>query len=215
MHFLSINTTYALNTGFTIDELPENIKNDFMYGQKFYRIEVEPEKHPIDCFDVSDTECIAIGAHSPTDSNKKTVCIYTKEGKFKYGIGFECSGFFGIEWDDENLVIYFLRSNVAVSMNIDALPLEAVKIIDTYNYAYWENTVKATTRTVDGTKYELRNTFDPLGIASSYSRLVVVEDGTDSVIYDVTSSYSVYYIVTIILIIVIVLSFFIRTKNKP
>ena len=74
----------------------------------------EPQKNPIECFSVNENGEIAIGC---SDSEQKTVCIYADNGKFQYGYSFECSGSFGIEFENNNLNIYFVRSDVAIAVN--------------------------------------------------------------------------------------------------
>ena len=111
--FTNVMKVNAVNTGFKTNQFTSDEKNIFISNINLLTIDEEPVKKTITCFDVNSDQLIAIGQNT---SDRKTICIYSNEGVFQYGYTFNCSGDFGVEWDEENLNIYFVRSSVIVSV---------------------------------------------------------------------------------------------------
>ena len=202
--FTSAMKVNAMHTGFKTNELSSEEKNMFISNVNVLSIDEEPEKNPITCFDVNSNHLIAIGQNS---SDRKTICVYSNKGAFQYGYTFNCSGDFGVEWDEENLNIYFVRSSVIVSVTPKGEVLDAFEVQNTIeNNSYVNHFVHATKREIDNYKYYIRNNMGLLNLfASSYSQ-IIVKDSTDteSIIYDIGSMQLTKTIVTISLICVFV-----------
>ena len=179
---------FAMNTGFSTEELSEDQRNIFLKNIHLSMLADEPSKKAIECFDVNENGAIAIGCSA---SDNKTVCIYTSDGNFQYGYSFECSGSFGIEMDKNNLIIYFVRSDIAIAIDPTGEVESILKIQSTSeNNSYWNDSVFSTIRKVGDTEYRLKNDMGILNIvASSYSQLIVVNSaGEETILYDVNSS---------------------------
>ena len=177
----------AMNTGFSTEPLSEDDIDTFLKNVNISVIEEEPKKRAIDCFAVNDDGIIAIGC---SDSENKTVCIYTSEGEFQYGYRFECSGNFGVGFDKSILNIYFVRSDVAVAVNPDGGVKSIHKIKNTpENNVYWNNYVFLTRQKIRDVEYVLKNDIGVFNLfASSYSQLIITdESGKENIIYDVSS----------------------------
>lgn len=141
----------------------------------------------ITCFDVNSNRLIAIGQNT---SDRKTICIYSNEGVFQYGYTFNCSGDFGVEWDEENLNIYFVRSSVIVSVTPNGELLDVFEVQNTIeNNSYVNHFIHATKRTIGNAEYYIRNNMGVLNLfASSYSQISVKDiTGSERIIYDVGS----------------------------
>lgn len=178
----------AKNTGFSTITLPKEDIDLFLDSINISVLKKEPQKKAIKCFDVNESGQIAIGCG---DSNYKTVCIYTSSGVFQYGYSFKCSGTFGIEMDDNHLTIYFVRSDVALSISPKGEIESIAKIQNTLeNNSYWNNVVFSTRRKAKNSEYIIKNNIGFLGLFSSaYSELVVTNiKGETNTIYDVSSS---------------------------
>lgn len=194
----------AMHTGFEITELTNEDKNTFISNINLVLIDEEPTKKSITCFDVNSNGFIAIGQNTV---DRKTICVYSNEGVFQYGYTFNCSGDFGVEWDEENLNIYFVRSGVIVSVTSKGETLDVFEVQNTIkNNSYINHFIHATNRTVGNDEYFIRNDMGLLNIfASSYSVIIVKDStGTESIIYDVGSMQLTKMIVTISLICVFV-----------
>ena len=129
----------AMNTGFSTESLLEDDINTFLKNVNITMLTNEPPKKAIDCFSVNENGVIAIGC---SDSENKTVCFYTRDGDFQYGYSFKCYGNFGIELNKNILNIYFVRSDIVVTINHMGKVESIRKIQNTSeNNDYWNNCV--------------------------------------------------------------------------
>ena len=195
----------AMHTGFEITELPDDLKNMFIANIDVLSISEEPVKTNIKCFDVNDDQLIAIGQGT---SDRKTICVYSNKGVFQYGYTFSCDGDFGVEWDENNLNIYFVRSSIIVSVSPKGEVLDAFEVENTiYNNSYVNHFFHTTKRAIGKEEYFIRNNMGLLNFfATSYSQIIVKDsNGFENVIYDVSSMYLTKMIVTISFICIFVL----------
>ena len=194
----------AMNTGFSTENMAPNDQQIFLSNINLYLITEEPKKSTITCFDVNDNGLIVVGSEGST---KKSVSVYTSDGTFNYGYAFNCSGSFGVEWDDNNIIIYFVRSDVAALFDAAGTNLELKKIQDTTdNNSYWNHSVYSTQRTINEEQYSMRNNMGLLNIfASSYSQLIKTNsDGNTVIIYDASSEYTTRFVTIFIAVILFV-----------
>lgn len=195
----------AMNTGFSTEELSEETKNMFISNISISPLKAEPAKKDILCFDVNEQGMIAIGQK---DSQRKEVCVYTSQGEFLYGYTFNCTQSFCVEWDEQYVNIYFVRSDVIISLDSDGNILDVKKTLDTIdNNSYINSLLFSTTRTVGNTTYLIRNDMGIFNwIAPSFSQIVTIDaTGTESIIYDVNSMQFTKMIITTSFIFVFVL----------
>lgn len=195
----------AMNTGFSTEELSEETKNMFISNISISPLKAEPAKKDILCFDVNEQGMIAIGQK---DSQRKEVCVYTSQGEFLYGYTFNCTQSFCVEWDEQYVNIYFVRSDVIISLDSDGNILDVKKTLDTIdNNSYINSLLFSTTRTVGNTTYLIRNDMGIFNwIAPSFSQIVTIDEtGTESIIYDVNSMQFTKMIITTSFIFVFVL----------
>ena len=195
----------AMNTGFEISDLPENEINDFISNVNLWVINDEPDKQSISCFDVNKSGLVAIGQGA---FERKTVCVYSSTGDFQYGYTFNSSGSFGLEWDAENLNIYFYRSSVIISVTPTGEIVDVFEVEDSKeNNSYVNKFIHATERTVGSTEYCIRNNMGIIlnFIAPSYSQIVIKDaDGAENIIYDVNSMQLAKMITVIVIVCIFV-----------
>ena len=180
----------AINTGLQTDEISSEEKESFIASIDISVISEEPPRKDITCFDVNSNHLIAI-AQNTFNSSKQTVCIYSNEGVFQYGYTFDYSATYKLEWDEENLNIYFLRSSRLVSVTPSGDVLDVLKVRDgVENSIYSTKALYSLKRIVDGTEYSIKNDMGILRICSlgSLSKIIVKDsNGNESIIYDVNS----------------------------
>ena len=212
--FLSVMTgavqqVYAMNTAFSTERLSEEEEEKFLANVNISVLMDEPQKRKIECFDVKENGLVVIGT---SEENRKFVGVYSEEGSFQYGYEFKCDGTFGVEWNENNINIYFVRGDVAVTLN----PMDEIESIfriqnTEENNDYWHHHVFVTKRTVGDTTYMLKNDAGVFNLfASSYSKLVATRgDGEETIVYDVGTSrlpeMLVKFIGVIIFILIVVL----------
>lgn len=212
---------FAMNTGFSTSEMNVKEQSVFLSNINLSPIYDEPPKSAITCFDVSKNGLIAIGF---TSSENKYISVYDTTGKFQYGYTFNCNQSFGVQWDNADLIIYFVRSDVAASFSSDGTNIELKKIEDTAdNNSYWNHFVFSKEKTIDGNKYTIKNNMGPLNIfASSYSQLLrTAPDGNETIVYDASATQAtktIFIFIAVLLFIVLVTAViiwqFFRVKRK-
>ena len=177
----------AANTGFSIEPVANDISDKFLEHIDLNVMSSEPDRKPIDCFSVNEDGMIAVGC---SDKGHKTVCIYSSNGDFQYGYDFQCTGSFGVEFQDDVLKIYFVRSDIALDINSEGEVVNIGAIPNTIeNNSYWNDSVFKTTREVGGSEYTIQNDMGIFNVfMSTYSQLIVTDtNGEEITIYDVSS----------------------------
>lgn len=185
--FMGAMEVNAMDTGFETKPLSAEEKNAFIANSNIQLLDKEPTPRPIECFDVNDNHLIAIGQNT---TNLKTICVYSNEGAFQYGYTFNCRGSFGLEWDGDNINIYFVRGDVIASVTPNGEVLEVCDVPNTTeNNTYINHAIHSAQRIVDDTVYSIRNDIGLLKFfSSSYSKLVVTDaGGGETIIYDVSA----------------------------
>lgn len=198
---MSKMVTNAMNTGFSTKELSEERRDSFAENVNISSLSKEPVHKSIQCFDVNEKGMVAIGQQ---DVYGTEVCVYNSSKEFLYGYSIDINQSFGLEWDDNYINIYLVRSDVIISMDSAGNILDVKQVDDTIeNNTYGNELLYSTSRSVGNKTYLLRNNMGILNwIATSYSQIVTVDDtGTETIIYDVNSTQLLR--TTVILIIVL------------
>lgn len=167
---LSLNIcSFAMNTGFSTSEPDEKKQQYFLSGNAISLTYEEPKKYIISCFDVSESGLVAVG--SATYGNQY-IYVYDATGKFQYGYAFNNPGSYGLQWDGSDLIIYFVRSDIAALVD-SAGNIKELKVIDDTeaNNSYWNKYVFAKERTQNGNTYTMKSNMGLLNIvATGYSQ---------------------------------------------
>lgn len=186
---LSLNIcSFAMNTGFSTSEPDEKKQQYFLSGNAISLTYEEPKKYIISCFDVSESGLVAVG--SATYGNQY-IYVYDATGKFQYGYAFNNPGSYGLQWDGSDLIIYFVRSDIAALVD-SAGNIKELKVIDDTeaNNSYWDKYVFAKERTQNGNTYTMKSNMGLLNIvATGYSQIIITApDGQETMIYDVSKA---------------------------
>lgn len=179
---------FAAGNGFSFDSPSKDEEDSILKSINISVLTEEPPKMSISCFDVSSDGIVAIGCEN---GESKTVCLYTRDGIFRYGYGFDCYGKFGIEFEDDLLNIYLVRGGISVAVDSEGKVKSVLEIQKTTeNNDFWNNRIFSNSRKIGNTEYILENDMGIFNLfASSYSQVVVVnENGEKSIIYDVNSA---------------------------
>lgn len=196
----------AMDTGFTTYDMESDKKQIFLSNIDMTLITSEPEKNSIICFDVNDDGLIIIGSGK---REEKLLSVYTSDGAFQYGYKFNCSGSFGVEWNGNNVIVYFVRSDVAALFDNTGNNLELKMIEDTIdNNSYWNHFVYSVERTVNKEQYVMKNDMGLLNFfATSYSQVVKTDEaGNTTTVYDVNRPNLITTIILVILFLTVFLS---------
>lgn len=193
-----IITSSAVNTGFSVKPKPKEDADNFISNIGIVFLTEEPTKKAIDNFAVNSEGMIAI---AQTKTNVATVCVYSDEGAFQYGYTFHCEGSFYVEWDENNVNIFFVRSDNIITLDSEGALLDIAEVENTKdNNSYVNNVLLKSKYTVGDKEYSIKNNMGPLSLlAFSYSQVVVTDsNGESRIIYDVNS---LQFIKTILIIV--------------
>lgn len=192
----------------TIIPISESKKQALLENESFFYITKEPAKRAIKCFDVHPDGDVAIGSAKSTE---KTVCVYSSQGLFKYGYRFHSSGDYGVEFEGENLVIWFLRSDIAFTINPTGGIVEVREFENTKEYSsYWRDKLRSKTRKIEERVYTIKNDRGFLNaFGSSYSQLILTdENGETHILYDVNADQFPAMVLKFVLIAILVIFWF-------
>lgn len=175
-----------MSTEFSTKDLSEETKDIFVSNIDLSSLSDEPKKESVLCFDVNEQGLIAVGQKN---IQRKEICVYTSHGEFLYGYTFRCAQSFCVEWDGQNINIFFVRSDVIISVDSNGNILDVKSVQEMIDNDYKNALLHSTKRIVGDTTYLIRN---DMGIfnwfAPSFSQIVTIDImGRESIIYDVNS----------------------------
>lgn len=184
--FLFVLKTMAIDTGFSTEILTEEEKDEFVSHNKIFYTEEETKKTII-CFDVNENGLIALG-HD--EISNKGISVYSEDGEFLYGYTFDCDGIFGVEWNKENINIYFVRGSYIAEIDLKGEILDVMKVENNSdNNSYVNHNIFATKKSIDNKTYTIKNKTVILDIfTGSYSQLTVTNsNGTEEILYNIST----------------------------
>lgn len=211
----SLNSAYCIDTGFETESMETNLKSTFLSNIVLEVFYTEPEKLLIDDFDVNSTGLIALGT---SNSTAKRICVYDSDGIFKYGYKFNSSGDFVIEWDDEDINIYFDRSDVLASFDNTGECVGILKVKNTKKNSAYMYSLKFSDECIVGNnKYVITNDNRLLdSIIYARSKLLLVNSDERVILYDVSKKIFFSLIVWLLfltLLLTYVMVLFVRMKK--
>lgn len=207
----------AINTGFSIESFPDEKKESVITNKDLHFLTEEPEKRAIECFDVNENGLIAIGC---SESDKKTISVYSSEGIFQYGYNFFYGGTYAIEWDRDNINIFLVRSDLIVNVTPNGEMLDVYNVpYNKENRVYYTEVLLANKKSVGNTEYILANDMGVFNIfAFGYSQIIIKDvSGVERTIYDIKTnqlfSFLFFVICISIAIALIIYSAYIQAKQ--
>ena len=163
----------------------------------------------IKCFDVNQDGTFALGFSS---FEKKTIQVYSQTGDFQYGYSFSSTGSFGIEWEENLLRIYLIRSDLVLFVNDqgECLDIRSYDVSTNNNNYYLRHVVFSNTKETKQGTYNIQNTagFMDFFLDSSGQLTLVDHQGTEHILYDVSEMQKarlIFYFISILILIVAVL----------
>lgn len=173
--------------GFPVQSVSEEEKTDFIEKTNLKLIYDDSYKAGIKSFDVSKDGMIALAFDYDTNSH---IYVYSPQGEFIYGYNFSSIGIYGIGFVEENIAIYFQRSNIVAIYDPNGNCIDVQKIVNpNLYYGIGDQIVERTSKQGKGRAYILER---DVNFGETYSRFVIIEeDGTRNVMYDVSTQHSV------------------------
>ena len=176
----------AIDTGFSTKNISKEEEDKFISYNDISIVTEEPPKSVISCFDVKENGMYALG-HD--DGKRKTISIYSADGTFLYGYAFNCDGIFGIEWNNDNINIYFCRDERLAEIDQKGEVVHVVYVeSNSENSAYFRKVLSSNKKEIPGKTYVIKNDLSIFDIFSdSRSQLVVETTENKLLFYDASS----------------------------
>lgn len=183
--FLQCNTVSSKDTVNKLEmaAYPDDKIQSYVRELSLRLLSEAPPPSSLCCFDICEDGRVAVGFQ-----NKK-IAVFSPEGTFLYGFSFDASGSFSLIWNDGNICIYFMRSDILATFDAEGTCVDFAKLIQSYNnQEIIRSEIDVTKRQVGDIQYSLEN---DLPISIGAARLVAqYADGTKKVIYDATSAHN-------------------------
>lgn len=140
-------------------------------------------EEPFSCFDVSSSGKIALKTGG---GETKEILVLNENGDFLYGFAVQTAGEVAVGWENDDVVIYFVRSDLAVAVNEQGDILSIQKIENTIeNNTYWNQAVYAKKRVCGESTYVMGNSNPVLRLFCTPSILQKIDsNGNRTVLYD-------------------------------
>ena len=120
---------FAISNEFETESFNQSREEEVLSRINISLLTEEAEKWPIECFDVNENGMVVLGLADPGfHSSRNYLYVYSSDGVFQYGYSFETAGSFYVEWNQDNIEIYFVRSNIVVILNPQDQTKRAVEI---------------------------------------------------------------------------------------
>lgn len=130
------------------EEMSDHERENFLNRRDITILNSKKFIKSIGCFDVNERGMVAIGLESL--GTRAEVAVYDCDGNYKYGYSFDTHGSFYVEWENDNLWIYFVRSDSGVLLDSKANCIKCVNIYDVYSgMSHWEELSYGKRRTGD------------------------------------------------------------------
>lgn len=180
-HILSVAFASQINGGFISESITSEEFEIYLKNIDAKVIDSVPDGATIECFSVSENERIAIGFNT---SPRKTVCVLDSKGNFQYGLTFNCSGSFALDWDKDCFIVLSVRGNIAAKYDTACQCVSIVSILNTaHNQSEWNRLLSETQQQVGDKIYCLESNAGLFSV--SYSNLISYDNwGNQETIYD-------------------------------
>ena len=182
--FCEAMQAYAI--GFTTTDVPDELKKQELSQICLKRLNTMSKKDAISYFDVNSKGYVALGFNDNSIAGN-LIYVFDPEGNFLYGYSFECNGWFGLEWEEDDLWICFLKENIIFLFDSEGNCLDIKWIVNNRkNDYYWEDSIRAKTRIVDNKTYKITQTSKFFNFLPIPGKQLTITDqnGVTTVFYD-------------------------------
>lgn len=193
--FFQIQIVSSL-TGLEIETISENQKEEIKSNLNISRKNLEGTVESISSFDVSTNGLIAVC----NEGFSNFINVYDSNGKFLYGYSLDTQGSFGVEFKDDELMIYLLRSSLLISLDEKGNIIDILNVKKTAeNESYWRNSIRSKIKKEGIYEYYLKsNNF--LSLSNSKIIRYNIQDRSSNVILDFENENGIFIIIIFIFI---------------
>ena len=208
--------SFAMDSGFEVSEIDESEWDEIFSRCGIYAIEEPTIGSGFCCFDVNEAGEYLLCFDG---TEKQMILVYDSSEEYLYGFSVDFSGTFGAEFDDDGLIIYPVRSNLAIKVDREGDLIDMKSIDDTVeNHDYWRKEIEANERVIGDTRYNAEHWLinHKLLHWGQYPKLVkTLPDGERIVLFENDFSFLTVLIpIGIISLVGAPITVYIITKNK-
>jgi len=215
---------FAESSELTFDEIASNEISNIFQRMELKSIEESKGTAGFSCFAVNENGDYALGYDIGSND---IIQVYNAENSYLYGFSCIDNGAFELSWHDDGLIIYRVRSDLAVWIDEEGNCL-GMKIVQntTENDEYMRKVICANKKVVNGVTYLAEHwLYNHESLYwGQYSRLVKIEDEERSILFDVSELYTKRFVATAAVVITVYIMICIllvakvkhrRTKSMP
>lgn len=136
-------------------------------------------------FDISETGQILIAY------TNDRIAVYDENYRFLYGYIINSESSYYVKWNQKNIQIIFVRGSLCLEISPQGNVVRGLKVDSNNGRLFVDLGKRSSISTNDGTVFRVEKGTNPLSVLSGnhYLKLVKVSpDGTETVLYDVTSA---------------------------
>ena len=189
--FLSISLFgFTPSTKFELDNSNDTINFDVSHYSNLAKVIIEPSQKPkFYAFDVNSEGNIAIALN---DSKLQGVLVYDKYGEYIFGLEIDSQGSIIVEWNEPNINVVFLRSNIIATYDSNGNCLNVARFIDNAQNGEYADYLRTSVTKTDGNdEFIVASEEDFWGTFSSQHKqlLRIDTNGSQMVIYESNISF--------------------------
>ncbi len=201
--FLGTDVHASENYGFETTVLSENEKSRILSNIDLRKnqtvVTLDSVKSPLVSFDVSENETLLLGFGS------HQIAVVLNGHVLSYFEFAEGGGDYYVQWQNDNILLYLVRSSVIAEVSQDGQLIDMIRADDKsiHNNSLWTELANRHRITVNGISYSMSNERGILNLfLPSFRKLIKTDaDGNSTVLFDVGSLLSARRIITLVFIV--------------
>ena len=192
---------FAKPTPFITVPLTDEEQATFVENVPVKKIDSIDWRNSICSFDVNEQEMILLLF---CRSSQYTICVYNSDFDFQYGFSFDSYGSVACEWSDNDIMVYFVRSEIYAKLEQNGQWSEVNQLQNSFenNSLTTDLLYNRTEVTVESTTYKIQNDMGILNFfQSDFSQLVKIDEKqNETILYDINTAQTIKTIVILLLV---------------
>lgn len=187
-------SAFASPTPFVTNPLIDEEQATFIENSPVKKIDSMDWTNPIHFFDVNEDEMILVLF---SRSSEYAVCVYNSDFEFQYGYSFDGGGSVACEWSGNDIMVYFVRSDIYAKLDKNGQWTEINEVPYSYENDKLKNSNLYGKREiiVNDTTYKIQNDMGILNyvqVQHSFSKLVKIDKNDNAtILYDVSTEQAI------------------------
>ena len=183
---LSIST-FATPTPFITDPLTDEEQAKIIENVPVKKIENLDWTNPIQSFDVNEDEMILLLFNR---SDEYAVCVYNSDFEFQYGFSFNAYGTVACEWSGNDIMVFFVRSDIYAKLDINGQWAEFYRVpLTAENNRLINSLFDKEEVSVKNIRYKIQNDMGILNLLqvdNNHSQLIKIDkNNNETILYDI------------------------------